>query len=285
MSEKYWAKPVKWDAAAANGKVGKDGKHWIVFGGDMCDVFDSRGLESERLRMWDLTKKTPHLTWLLLTKRPQNFNKFLPADWGNGYTNVWLGVTVDDRAHGYPRVDILRKTPATVRFLSCEPLLEDVGNIDLTGIDWVIAGGESGAGSRSFDLEWARKLRSCCAKTHVAFFFKQLGSKPMEGDSPFQILNNQSSGKRDLHGKSPANFPSDLQVQEWPDQDEPPSPKPDGLPVHAYTQVLQWVHEYAEDPDAGVLSHLAQSAYASLTGMLQVLSGVCDQRRSNQLHR
>jgi len=97
--------------------------------------------------------------WLLLSKRPENFAKYLPADWGEGYANVWLGVTCEDRKHGYPRVNILRNTPAKVRFLSCEPLLEDISDVNLNGIDWLIAGGESGTGSRSFDLAWAVRSR------------------------------------------------------------------------------------------------------------------------------
>jgi protein gp37 len=272
MGKSYWAEPLKWDAAAARGKVGKDGKHWIVFAGDMCDVFDAKGLDGERKRMWELIRKTPHLIWLLLTKRPENFRKFLPADWGDGYPNVWLGVTVEDRKHGFRRVDILRRTPAAVRFLSCEPLLEDVSDVDLTDIDWVIVGGESGPGSRSFDLEWARKLRISCAEAHTVFFFKQLGSKPIVGSSPFPILNNQANGKRDLHGKAPANFPPDLQVQEWPNQDLPLQADAGGLSPEACTQVLKWLNDYAQAPDIGVLGHLAQSAYASLTGMLQVFA-------------
>jgi len=89
--------------------------------------------------------------------------------------NVWLGVSVEDRKYGLPRIDILRETPAAVRFLSVEPLLEDLGAIDLRGIHWVIVGGESGVGARPIDGAWVRSIRDQCADQGVAFFFKQWG--------------------------------------------------------------------------------------------------------------
>ena len=217
MGESYWAEPLTWNKQAAAGAVGKDGKHWIVFAGDMCDIFDNAGLQDERKHMWELMRQTSHLTWLLLSKRPENFAKYLPADWGEGYANVWLGVTCEDRKHGYPRVNILRNTPAKVRFLSCEPLLEDISDVNLNGIDWLIAGGESGTGSRSFDLAWARALKVRCAEASTTFFFKQLGSEPVDVGSPFLILRKQQNGKKDVHGKAAINFPADLRVQSWPD--------------------------------------------------------------------
>ena len=217
LSEGYWSNLRQWNNKAAAGKRGKDGKRWLVFLGDECDIFDDEGLQEERERMWAEVKACQSLTFQVLTKRPQNFAKYLPADWGEGYPNVWLGVTVDDRKHGYPRVDILRQTNAVVRFLSCEPLLEGIPDINLTGIDWVIVGGESGHGSRPFDLAWARSLRDHFASENIAFFFKQVGSKPQEDSNPFPILNRAESGKRDIHGKSPLNFPADLQSRQWPD--------------------------------------------------------------------
>lgn len=87
--------------------------------------------------------------------------------------NVWEGVSVEDRKYGIPRIDELRRTPAAVRFLSCEPLLEDLGEIDLTGIDWVIAGAESGNGARPMHEDWVRSLRDQCAAAGVKFFYKQ----------------------------------------------------------------------------------------------------------------
>jgi protein gp37 len=88
---------------------------------------------------------------------------------------VWWGVSVEDRKHGLPRIEDLRAAPARIRFLSVEPLLEDLGEIDLTNIHWVIAGGESGAAARLMQPEWIRGLRDQCRSQNVAFFFKQWG--------------------------------------------------------------------------------------------------------------
>jgi hypothetical protein len=102
-----------------------------------------------------------------------------------------------------------------VRFVSAEPLLEDISSIDLTAIDWVICGGESGHHAREFRIGWARALRDRCAENHVAFFMKQLGSAPTQDTSPL-VMMNSNAGKRDTHGKNPLNFPKDLRVQAWP---------------------------------------------------------------------
>ena len=89
--------------------------------------------------------------------------------------NIWWGVSVEDRKHGLPRVDHLRQAPAKVRFLSIEPLLEDLGEIDLSGITWVIVGGESGPGARTMKREWVVSIRRQCREQGVPFFFKQWG--------------------------------------------------------------------------------------------------------------
>ena len=94
--------------------------------------------------------------------------------------NVWLGVSVEDRKYGVPRIDHLRECPAAVRFLSIEPLLEDLGELDLRGIDWVIVGGESGPGARVFDIAWARSIVRQCRVAGVPVFVKQLGANPIE---------------------------------------------------------------------------------------------------------
>ncbi len=89
--------------------------------------------------------------------------------------NVWVGVSVEDRKYGLPRIEQLRQVPAAIRFLSIEPLLEDLGVLDLRGIAWVIVGGESGLGARPMRAEWVRSIRDQCADAGVAFFFKQWG--------------------------------------------------------------------------------------------------------------
>jgi protein gp37 len=89
--------------------------------------------------------------------------------------HTWWGVSVEDKRHGLPRVEHLRSAPARVRFLSVEPLLEDLGSLDLSGIHWVIVGGESGFGARTMEREWVISVRHECRKQGVPFFFKQWG--------------------------------------------------------------------------------------------------------------
>lgn len=109
----------------------------------------------------------------------QQFSNLLPASAYNHapwpLPNVWMGVSVEDRRYGLPRIDELRKVPAAVRFLSIEPLLEDLGTLDLAGIDWVIVGGESGLGARPMEADWVRSIRDQCVAGGVPFFFKQWG--------------------------------------------------------------------------------------------------------------
>lgn len=125
--------------------------------------------------------------------------------------NVWLGVSVEDRKYGLQRVDVLRTVPAAVRFLSVEPLLEDLGDINLTGIHWVIVGGESGHGARPFDLAWARRIRDQCREQAVPFFFKQAG------DDTQSETEGHPGGVIRLRKKSPrSDLPRDLDVREWP---------------------------------------------------------------------
>jgi protein gp37 len=215
-SEKNWKDPVSWNSKALAGRCGKDGKRWLVFAGDLCDIFDHLGDKDARARMWELFRQTPYLTWMILTKRPQHIPKFLPADWGNGYHNVWLGTSVENRKNGYPRIDALRCVPATLRFLSCEPLLEDICDVDLTGINWAIVGGESGAQARPFDLDWARAIKRQCKKFSARFYFKQLGYRPQQNGVAFPLSQRKQSGSKDTHGVLMENFPIDLRVQKWP---------------------------------------------------------------------
>lgn len=110
--------------------------------------------------------------------------------------NAWLGVSIEDRKYGLPRVDILRTIPAAVRFLSVEPLLEDLGPLDLSGIHWVIIGGESGPGARPFDIGWAESIVHQCNAQQVPVFLKQLGAAPTSsfGDMPVKIRLKSKKG-------------------------------------------------------------------------------------------
>lgn len=182
-----WRKPLAWNRAAAAA-----GKRARVFCASLADVFDNhRSIKMEwRSDLWNLISATPHLDWLLLTKRPQNIARFLPDNWGDGWANVWLGTTVENQEEADRRVPVLLGIPARVRFLSCEPLLGQIGlrpRDDFSdrghgrawlrpdGVSWVIAGGESGPGARLMNPEWARSLRDQCADAGVAFHFKQWG--------------------------------------------------------------------------------------------------------------
>ena len=172
---KHWAEPLAWNAKAA-----KSGKTVRVFCGSMCDwAEDRRDLDDERVKLWKLIEATPALTWLLLTKRSQNIRSMLPTIQIGGeelprFNNVWVGVTVGIRAN-LSRLDDLRAVPAVVRFVSFEPLLEDLGLIDLTGISWGIVGCESGPKARPMREEWVKNIFGAFAAPlrPMAFFYKQ----------------------------------------------------------------------------------------------------------------
>jgi protein gp37 len=177
FGDKHWAEPLKWDRDAAAGKtvsVMGAGHPHLVFTSSMCDVFeDHPTITEERAKLWPLIRATPNLHWQILTKRADRIERCLPKDWGEGYHNVWLGVSIAE-AKGCWRADELRTIPAVVRFISYEPALGPIHDtLDLHGIDWVIQGGESGRGYRPMDLEWAWSMRRACEALSVAYFFKQ----------------------------------------------------------------------------------------------------------------
>jgi protein gp37 len=117
-------------------------------------------------------------------------------------SNVWLGVSVEDRRYGVPRIAHLQRAPAAVRFLSVEPLLGDVGELDLTGIHWVIVGGESGAKARPMSAAWAENVRRQAVDQDVAFFFKQWGTWGEDG-----VRRSKKVNGRELHGRLWDEFP------------------------------------------------------------------------------
>lgn len=174
MSDKNWNQPLRWQKEAESTGVRRR-----VFCGSMCDWADKNAPAGQLDRLWDLIRKTPLLDWQLLSKRASRIGKCLPNDWESGptYQNVWLGVTVENIEHGLPRIEHLNKIPARVRFLSMEPLLEDVGEINLNGIDWVIVGGESGEFARPMEIEWAENILAQCREYSVPFFFKQMSGR------------------------------------------------------------------------------------------------------------
>lgn len=151
-----------------------------------------RAADPWRAEAWDIIRRTPHHTYLILTKRPGLIRHRLPPDWGDGWPHVWLGVSVESEAEAW-RIQALQATPARVRFLSCEPLL---GPLDLTGarlegVHWVIAGGESGPACRPASLDWLRGVRDSCTRAHVAFFLKQLGGWPDKRGGDAALLDGR----------------------------------------------------------------------------------------------
>lgn len=169
-SEANWRKPLAWNRAAQ-----RSSQRRRVFCGSLMDWADDHPTaEATRPPLWDLILRTPWLDWQLLTKRAERISACLPDEWGDGYPNVWLGVTVEDDAYTW-RATELARIPAVVRFVSYEPAIGPVPSLELTGIDWLICGGESGPGYRAFDPQWARDAEAICRQQGVAFFFKQAG--------------------------------------------------------------------------------------------------------------
>jgi protein gp37 len=241
-SVENWKKPLQWERKAAF-----LGERKRVFCSSLADVFEDRAeLFPWRSDLFDLIDATPHLDWLLLTKRPENLPLLMPEQsWGK--RNIWLGTTVEDPLR-CERIAQLQRVPAAVRFLSCEPLISELRGLNLSGIDWVIIGGESGGKARSFDVAWARSLMKQCRKAGAAPFVKQLGSNVRDrNDAGFEaehdVLDDGSPAEpgewptpkrieeidtgyqgapvrvhlRDRAGGDPAEWPLDLRVREFPE--------------------------------------------------------------------
>lgn len=240
VGDHSWQQVIRW-----HNKAKRTGIRTRVFSSSMGDVFDNQWPDGVRERLWDLIRYCDALDWQLLTKRPQNIAKMLPADWGDGWSHVWLGVSVENQTEADRRIPILLQTPAAVRFLSCEPLLgpvdldvawhgEDALNSECwgdcgwctkggpplwncsrgnqsarealkgrSGIDWVIAGGESGSGARPMHPDWVRGLRDQCAAADVPFLFKQWGEfLPAESTAQEPFMRwSDGSGDFDEHNQ------------------------------------------------------------------------------------
>src|SRR5689334_15190785 len=150
-----------------------------VFVNSMSDLFHARVSDDFIGRVFGVMASTPQHTYQVLTKRPKRLARL--SDRLVWAPNVWIGVSVETMAEAW-RVDELRKVPAAVRFISAEPLLADLSEMDLNEIHWLIAGGESGPGHRQLDPDWVRRLRDRCEDRGVEFFFKQWGGvRPKSG--------------------------------------------------------------------------------------------------------
>ena len=196
-SEDAWKDPIRW-----NEKAEREGVRRKVFCASMADVFDPEAPVGSLERLFDLIRKTPHLDWLLLTKRPEFIRQLLMAIgvWKLlPLSNVWIGFSAGDQENFDKRWPIIREIPAVVRFCSYEPALgpltlpaDTVGNLD-----WLICGGETHAKrfmGRSMEPAWARGIRNQCVRKQIRFFFKQWGNWIPDGE------------RHDWHGKTSATF-------------------------------------------------------------------------------
>ena len=167
----------------------------LVFVNSMSDLFHARVPLGFVRDVFRVMEETPQHTYQLLTKRAHRLLRIAPKlEWP---PNVWMGVSVESEAQ-FDRIECLREVPSAIRFLSCEPLLGPLADIPLTGIDWVIAGGESGPNARPMNAQWVTELRDACVRTRTPFFFKQWG-----GARP-------KSGGRHLEGRTWEEMPAAL---------------------------------------------------------------------------
>lgn len=235
MSEERWKEPLAWDR-----KAQRDGRRYRVFCASMCDVFEDRDeLVTHRDRLWEIAAETPHLIWQVLTKRPENFSRFLP--WGSSgdpLPNVCLGVTAENQATADERVPLLLATPALIRFVSYEPAL---GSIDSSrflvpqvgrGLDWIITGDEDTRRDRArmTDLDWIRAVRDQCVAAHVAFHFKQWAGRAVPG------IGGERDKRGKIHlplldGRRWAEFPALSHVEFAPPELQP-STSPERIDAH-----------------------------------------------------
>jgi protein gp37 len=192
-------KSRKW-ASEREAAIADHGRH-LVFTCSWSDWFHPKA-DKWREDAWQVIRETPESTYQILTKRPRLIPSRLPADWGDGYPNVWLGVSIESAKWAY-RADLLREVPATVRFISAEPLLGPlfeygsdgqgehwVDGLSLDGIDWIISGGESGSGHRPLDPQWAIDIRDEALLAGTAFLHKQNGGPRPESNG--RLLDGQT---------------------------------------------------------------------------------------------
>lgn len=188
-----WCGPDKWNKLAA-----LEGTRHRVFTCSMSDFFH-KDADPWRTEAWEVIRRCQHLDWLILTKRPERIREQLPQDWGHGYPNVWLGVSCG-HSSSYRFLRYLEAVPAKVRFVSAEPLLEEISFREhLHWLDWVITGCEqAGVGKRRpMNLDWVRAIDAECREFGKAHFFKQYY---FEGGRP--TTDGILDGKK---------------IQEWPD--------------------------------------------------------------------
>lgn len=228
MSEQHWAQPLRWDA-----KAEAAGERHRVFCASMADWAERHAdpvvnawLDAQRARLFALIERTRNLDWLLLTKRPENILDMVPGAWrtGGGPRNVWLGTTAENEQYAARRIPALVEARANicapVAFVSYEPALGQVdwsaymepiiiSGIAFRGINWLIVGGESGAGARAFHTEWAEDAVLAARQHGVPVHVKQMGARPMRAGMVVQLV--------DRKGGDWMEWPRPLRVREYPE--------------------------------------------------------------------
>jgi protein gp37 len=175
-------------------------KPTVYFVNSMSDIFHEEMPLDYLDKIFEVIEKTPHHTYQILTKRAEKMYQYFSVR--EIPRNIWLGVTVENKKEGLPRIDFLRKLNASVLFLSVEPLLEDLGEINLDNINWVIVGGESGNKARPMDEGWVISIKHQCESKGIAFFFKQWGTWGAD-----KVKRNKKENGKELNGKIWQQYP------------------------------------------------------------------------------
>lgn len=170
-------------------------KPTMYFVNSMSDLFHEDVPDTYIDQVFAVIRQCPQHTFQILTKRAERMTYYFASR--NSPNNAWLGVSVEDRRYGKPRIPLLQSVEASVRFLSIEPLLEDLGELNLDGIHWVIVGGESGSRARPMSAPWARAIQSQCSDAGVDFFFKQWGTIGQDG-----VKRSKKANGRMLEGRT-----------------------------------------------------------------------------------
>ena len=167
----------------------------LIFVNSMSDLFHEDLPDTAIDEVLDVMRATPQHIYQILTKRAERLPEYFTTR--AAPANLWLGVSVENRRNGVPRIEQLRRVAAPIRFLSCEPLLEDLGSLNLSGIHWVIVGGESGPKARPMEAPWAESIRRQCESAGVAYFFKQWGAWGADG-----VRRTKHANGRLLNGRT-----------------------------------------------------------------------------------
>ncbi|WP_392395941.1 DUF5131 family protein [Paraburkholderia caledonica] len=175
----------------------------VYFVNSMSDLFHQSVSDAFVNEVFDSIRACPQHTFQILTKRAERLATYCSRH--EIPQNAWLGVSVEDRRHGVPRIEHLRSVTGCIRFLSVEPLLEDLGTLDLSNIDWVIVGGESGPKARPMNEQWVRRVKVQCEDQGVKFFFKQWGAWGTDG-----VRRSKKANGRLLDGQTWDDMPERL---------------------------------------------------------------------------